>query len=436
MIRFANNDAYDGQSSSPNRSSGRPEGLYRWVVASILLLQGFLLVSGSYRTLIYMSDKLEAGLPSAYWWTAIDVRTSAWLLLVPLLAAIIVDRRLPVAQLALLHAGLLAVAVLVSGNFLHRFAHIQADQRQHLINLKLASATDASEPSASELSAHNSQPTIDSESAKPASVAVQVENTQKDYQGVSFHKSYGLGYWLGEFTLIFASYLMMSAVGYTVLYFRITEYRTRQAERLRSTMTQLQHESLCNRLTPHFLFNTLNTISSLTLTDGKAARVCISQLGELLRESIESLPVGEIKLEKEVEILQTYLTIQKTRFGEQLDYSIDIEEGLAAALVPAFLLQPLVENSFQHGFQQHENIARVDVSAKRDGRYCRLEISDNGAKLDLTEPLDEKYGLGLTRQRLKLQYGEDANISYKPNQPCGLQVTVLVPFHLQNCEST
>lgn len=418
MISFAKN----GQGNPPSHLPGRPTRLYLWVVATIFLLQGFLVVSGTYRTLIYMSDKLEAGLPSAYWWTAIDVRVAAWLLLIPLLAAIIVDRRSSVWQLILLHVGLLAVAVFVSGNYLHRFAHIQADQRQHLINII----------EVRESSAENGGTYANSDKEKSSAIASLEDYRNKSYEGVAFHKSYGFGYWLGEFSLIFTAYFMKCAVGYAMLYFRITEYRTRQAERLRSTMVQLQHESLCNRLTPHFLFNTLNTISSLTLTDGVAARTCISQLGELLRESIETLPEGEIVLDKEIEILQTYLAIQKTRFGTKLDYSIDIEAGLSATLVPAFVLQPLVENSFKHGFQQHEDIARVGITAKREGKYCRLEISDNGAKANTVQPLDEKYGLGITRQRLQLQYGEDARISYEPNQPCGLRVIIMVPFHVQN----
>ena len=350
-------------------------------------------------------------------------------MLLPVLAAIIADRRSSVWKLALLHAGLLTAALLVSGNVLHRFAHIQTDQKQHLIAVKEARDTEASERIATA-----EEPTSASDDSQPTPIAATEDRTLKSYEGVAFHKSYGFGYWFGEFTLILTAYLMKCAVGYAMLYFRITEFRTRQTEQLRNSLVQLQHESLCNRLTPHFLFNTLNTISSLTLTDGKAARTCISQLGELLRDSIESLPEGEIRLDREIDILQTYLTIQKTRFGEKLEYSIDIEKGLSAALVPAFLLQPLVENSFKHGFQEQADIAHVGVSAKREGNHCRLEVFDNGAKIDPNQMLDEKYGLGITRQRLNLQYGEDAKISYEPNEPCGLRVIVLVPLDLQNRE--
>ena len=215
--------------TSQNQLPGRPDALYRWVLIALLIFQGFLVFSATYRTLIYMSDKLEAGLPSSFWWAAIDIRMSAWLVLVPLLAAIIVDRRSSIWQLALLHMGLVVVSVLVSGHIFHRFAHIQADTRQHLI----------------ETQEDSKATTMQSEGNVNANGSTVANYAMKRYEGVTFHKSYGIQYWLGETTLIFSSYLMMSAVGYATLYFRITEYRTRQAERLQSTMIQLQHESLC-----------------------------------------------------------------------------------------------------------------------------------------------------------------------------------------------
>jgi two-component sensor histidine kinase len=417
MISFAKN----GRRNSQRLSHGHPAGLFLWVLSSILLLQTFIVASGAFRTYIYISDKLEVGLPSAYWWATIGVRGCVWLVLIPPLAAIIADRNSSIWQSALLHVGLLIVAVYVSGIYLHRFAHIQSDQLNHLVDIKKLGESDDTS---------GGQKTVSSNARARLNAAAE-DYTDKSYEGVNFHNSYGLGYWIGEFSIIFSTYLMMNAVGYAMLYLRITGHRTRQAEQLRTTVAQLQHESLCNRLTPHFLFNTLNTISSLTLTDGKAARTCISQLGELLRQSIESLPEGEIRLDKEIDILLAYLKIQKTRFGYKLEYSIDVEEGLESVLVPAFMLQPLVENSFKHGFQEHEDIARVGISAKRQGNYCLLEISDNGAKVDSAQPLDENYGLGLTRQRLKLQYGQDAKLSYEPNLPCGLKVIVLVPLHVQ-----
>ena len=254
MISFAKN----GRSSSHGHSVGRPARLYLWVAAAIFLLQGFLIVGGICRTLVFMSDKLEAGLPASYWWAVVGVRACAWLVLVPLIAAIIVDRRSSIWQLALLHLGLLTVAVLVSGHFLHRLAHIQTDQLTHLVDTKKSIETNK----------FDGVPGTNSDNKKPIPIAATEDYSKKSYEGVTFHNSYGLGYWIGEFTVIFTAYLIMNAVGYAVLYFRMIECRTRQAEQLRIALTQLHHESLCNRLTPHFLLSpAVRGFSSVSRSD-------------------------------------------------------------------------------------------------------------------------------------------------------------------------
>lgn len=420
MISFAKETVSPAERPAPSTGAKT----YLWVFGTIFLLQIFLIISHIVRTFTYFSDKLESGLPSEYWWTVLDLRACAWLVLVPLIAAVIVERRFAVWKLALFHLGLVAVALVVSGNYLHRLAHIQADQKNTLVK---SASTSLQSDSVEKLdSVDKTGDDITDASADSKATAT------KDYTDVMFHKSYGAIYWLGELMVILTSYLMMSAAGYAMLYFRLTEYRTRQAAQLRSTLTQLQHETLCNRLTPHFLFNTLNTISALISTDAKAARDCISQLGDLLRESIESLPEQEIRLDKEVEILQTYLNIQKMRFGPKLDYSIRVEEGLESAMVPAFVLQPLVENSFKHGFREHNSIARVDVTAKRLDDCCILEVVDNGAKIEPDQTLEERYGIGLTRQRLSLQYDGNAAITFMPNEPTGLMVSVRVPLQAED----
>ena len=401
---------------------------YLWVFGTIFLLQLFLIISHAVRSYVYFSDKLESGLPGEYWWTLLDLRACSWLVLVPLIAAVIVERRLQTWKVVVFHVGLVAIALVVSGNYLHRLAHIQADHKNNLV--QSASTSLQSDSVETPSRANNKAENVSDAPASPK------ETAPKDYTDVMYHKSYGADYWLGELMVILTAYLIMNAAGYAMLYFRLTEYRTRQAAQLRSTLTQLQHETLCNRLTPHFLFNTLNTISALISTDTKAARDCISQLGELLRESIESLPEQEIRLDKEVEILRTYLNIQKIRFGPKLDYSIRVEEGLESAMVPAFVLQPLVENSFKHGFREHNSVARVNVTATRSDDCCILEVVDNGARIEPDQTIEERYGIGLTRQRLSLQYDGNAAISFIPNEPTGLMVSVKVPLQAQHGDTT
>ncbi|WP_197526765.1 sensor histidine kinase [Botrimarina colliarenosi] len=224
---------------------------------------------------------------------------------------------------------------------------------------------------------------------------------------------------------------MMALLGYAVVFFRLSEQRSQQAERLRAMLVQTRHDSLCNRLTHHFLFNTLNMISAQTLTNGRGARTCISQLGELLRASIDSLPKGEVRLDEELRNLDIYLSLQQCRFGDKLEYSIDVEPGLERAFVPAFLLQPLVENSFEHGFRDHSSVARIGVAVRRDDQFCRIEVLDNGADMNADLTLQERYGLGVTRERLDLQYDRAASIRFEPNQPSGLRVSILIPYRTE-----
>ena len=212
-----------------------------------------------------------------------------------------------------------------------------------------------------------------------------------------------------------------------MLYFNLRENRKRQAEQLRRSIERLKRESLFSRLQPHFLFNTLNTISALTSKQPESARRCITQLGKLLRHSIEVLPSKQIVLEEELEILRCYLEIQKMRYGDRLEYSINVSDAVHGIEVPAFVLQPLVENSFEHGFRGKSDICRIEVNISRAGEFYRIKVIDNGKTFDANPIVNERIGLGLTRQRLRLQYGNEASIELVPNEPKGLIAVVAIP---------
>ncbi len=400
--------------------------LYLWVVGAIVLLQVFPIANTLFQQFTFLNDRLDMGLSSKYLWTIVPLRLGSWLLLIPFIAAVIVFARSSLITSASAHLMLIVIATLLSGLFLHRAERVQADQVMLLLNGE--SSLDRERVAGT--------PAASSQKAKVDPTQDTTERREKNYKLIARHNSDGMRYWIVEGLTNVITYSAMIAAGYAVLYFRLTQYRTQQAERLRATMLQLRHESLCNRLTPHFLFNTLNTISSLTLADSEAARACISQLGELLRASIEALPEREIRLERELEILQIYLSIQQTRFGPALKYEFDVEAGLESAIVPAFLLQPLVENCFKHGFRERQRPAFVQVSVKQENGYCRMAVTDNGTAFDVPKMLDEKYGLGITRQRLELQYGGDADLRYEANQPRGLTVIARVPLRFEVHQTT
>lgn len=399
-----------------SRSAISAPKLYFWVLGAALLIQVFRLLTGVSQNLTFAHERLEITVPAIYWWTFIPLRITFWLILIPLIAAIVVNLRFSVVQSAMAHMAVLLIGIYIFGFYLHDIVHIQSDQLGLLFSAKKEFDNEQA----------NADKDVQTSTFDP--IAATEQHRKKSYAGTTFHKSHGAEYWISEASSNMMIYLAIIAAGYAVLYFRLTQYGTIEADRFKAKILQLQYESLCNRLTPHFLFNTLNTISSLTLTDGNAARNCISQLGELLRASIEALPEGEIKLQRELEILHTYLSIQQTRFGSDLEYSLEVERGLESALVPAFLLQPLVENCFKHGFKERSLPAVVKVSVKAENDSCRLEVSDNGIAQAPSQVINERYGLGLTRQRLELQYGTQAELRYEINDPNGLKVIALVPL--------
>lgn len=402
MITFAR--------SALNRISDDCPGLGVQVLAAIVALASLRVLEGFCQTLVFINDGAPAMVLSS-WWTAVDVRCCLWIVLAPCLAALILfGLRAPARQTVLAHVALIGGALFLDGAFLHRVAYLQARELQ-----QFSSAA----PSASETML---------ESARSSAGVPQRAKLLRSHAEIGFRKPSGVWFWLGELLLILPLYLAMTILGYAVVYFRKSETRARVAESLRRNLVEQRHESLRNRLTHHFLFNTFNTISALTLTDGRAARTCISQLSDLLRASIDALPQGEVRLSREIEILQAYLALQKTRFGESLEYKFDVAPDLEQAMVPAFLLQPLVENSFEHGFRELVNVARIEIVARREGRLCRLEVADNGIPSGTGKTIDEKYGLGITRERLELQYGKLAEIWYGPNHPSGLRVSVTVPY--------
>jgi two-component sensor histidine kinase len=343
------------------------------------------------------------------------VRNCLWIVLAPLTAVVIVrSPQTSWLRTASAHVGLLLGGLLLDGLLLHRVAHVQATVLQRVSTLPAASANTPSQ---------GAPPSV----RPPWRAAVL-----RLYAAVDFRKPAGLRFWLGELLLILPLYVAMTILGYAVLAFRTSKARDQTAKDLERKLLEQRDESLRNRLSHHFLFNTFNTISALTLTDGPAARTCISQLSDLLRASIDAFPRGEVRLAREIEILQIYLRLQQTRFGAALEYAIDVEPGLQRAMVPAFLLQPLVENSFEHGFRDQAGVARVEVVARRIGDMLRLEVADNGACGEDAPRLAEKYGLGITRERLEIQYGGAARIGFEPNRPRGLRVFVEAPYREEN----
>jgi two-component system, LytTR family, sensor kinase len=224
-----------------------------------------------------------------------------------------------------------------------------------------------------------------------------------------------------------------AVVGFTQATDYFGKYRTheRQASLLRLQLLKAQ-------LQPHFLFNTLHTISAMMHQDVKGADRMITRLSELLRMTLDHLGRDVVRLEEELEFLRLYLELERVRFGERLATRVSVPPEAKNALVPALFLQPLVENSIKHGLSVRQPDGLIEIRAVHEGERLVLCVSDNGSGLPAGVvrglPLDEGLGLSNTRDRLKQLYPDDYEFLIRPRPGGGTEVIVDIPFALESVE--
>lgn len=229
----------------------------------------------------------------------------------------------------------------------------------------------------------------------------------------------------------FVVYGFVVAAGWAGRFLMDYHSRKLQSERLSSQLARSQLANLRMQLHPHFFFNTMHTIAGMVRENRNEAAVeTIAELSELLRRALETADVHEITLDEELEFLAGYVRIQERRFGDRLQVTYDIDPDVRRALVPALLLQPLVENAIRHGLELDESPGRVDISAERRDGQLHLEIADNGR--GLVEPrVAEGVGLGTSRARLGELYGARQSIEISSAAGSGATVQIRIPFHTE-----
>ncbi len=206
------------------------------------------------------------------------------------------------------------------------------------------------------------------------------------------------------------------------------KYREREvrAAQLESQLTKAQLEVLKMQFQPHFLFNTLNSVSALMQDDIEGAEDMLADLSYMLRTSLRSTAGQEITLERELDLLRAYLRIQKRRFEDRLRVTISPAPETIHAKVPTFILQPLVENAIRHGIQPLSRAGNIVVSSTRVMDELILQVTDNGGGLQ--ENYNEGIGLRNTRERLKQLYGETQAVRLSSALDKGTTVTITLPF--------
>jgi signal transduction histidine kinase len=206
---------------------------------------------------------------------------------------------------------------------------------------------------------------------------------------------------------------------------RLRDERLRSVQ-LETQLAQAQLRTLRVQLQPHFLFNTLNAISALALADPHQARLMISRLSDLLRLTLEERHALEVPLAHELELLRCYLDIQQVRFQDRLSTQMDVEADTLHAAVPSMILQPLVENALRHGLLDKPEPGRLQILGRREGAQLYLRVDDDG--LGLPEGMSEGLGLGNTRARLRMLFGEAASVALARRDGGGTRVELRFPF--------
>jgi two-component system LytT family sensor kinase len=223
----------------------------------------------------------------------------------------------------------------------------------------------------------------------------------------------------------------------TLRFYRAMQQQSRSLLAATAMAHQAQLKMLRYQLNPHFLFNTLNAISTLVLDRANdTANRMVQSLSAFLRHSLDSDPMQRVTFKQELDALRLYLDIEKVRFAERLQIEYRIEPECYSALLPSLLLQPLIENAIKYAVARRVEGGRLEISARRDGDMLELMVADDGpgspqfAPGAVVPPPGNGHGVGLvnTRERLKVLYGERQQFIARNRQPQGAEVLIRLPF--------
>lgn len=230
----------------------------------------------------------------------------------------------------------------------------------------------------------------------------------------------------GNFGL--AIYLIVVSAAHALGFYRRAKERDLQAVELTAGLNRAKLDALRLQLQPHFLFNTLNAISTLVHRDARAADELISDLSDLLRLSLHTTD-NEVPLARELDLLDRYLAIEQARLGSRLRIVREIDPAATAALVPTFVLQPLAENAVRHGLEPRAGAGTLTISARTTAQSLILSVADDGVGL-ATDQATARRGIGLanTEARLQALHGTAAKLEMITPPGGGLRVELTLPF--------
>ena len=244
--------------------------------------------------------------------------------------------------------------------------------------------------------------------------------------------------WFGVFKNVFfnldrqlAIYWLLLMMSHALNYYNSFREGQLQSSQLRTQLAQSQLEALKMQLHPHFLFNTLHSISALLNKDTDAARRMITRLGDFLRLTLENAGTQEVTLQEEMEFLHGYLEIERIRFRDRLTTSVEVDPAMLDVRVPNLILQPIVENAMRHAVATQAHAGRIEITAFARNGCLRIQVKDNGPGLAVDQILVNQIGKGVglsnTKARLERLYGTDHLLELANDPQGGLVVTLEIP---------
>jgi two-component system LytT family sensor kinase len=229
--------------------------------------------------------------------------------------------------------------------------------------------------------------------------------------------------------------LLWSGLYFGIKYYQMLQLESQKLLRISAMAHEAQLKMLRYQLNPHFLFNTLNAISTLIIDhDADRAELMVSRLSRFLRYSLDSDPMQRVELAQELAALELYLDIEQVRFGERLRLTVDVEQLAQRALIPSLLLQPIVENAIKHAIAPSESGGTIRIEAAVQGVDLRIGVIDDGPGLRASAPdAATRNGVGLLNTRLRLAelYPGAFSLTLRNVAPHGLEVGLRLPFETQ-----
>ena len=233
--------------------------------------------------------------------------------------------------------------------------------------------------------------------------------------------------WILYFNLL--AYIIQFAVyhGYEIL--RELRIKERIALQLSALQKEQELATLKSQINPHFLFNTLNSISAMVSANAEETRTMIAQLADMLRYIIEGFKIDLVPLRAELHFVKDYINLESKRMGDRLTTEFQVDQSLAAFPIPPMILQPLVENAIKHGISPLEEGGRVTLQIQKSKDTILFRVSDTGVGLSSTDPLSAGNGIGLKNidTRLRRIYGDSAGLKISSLKNSGCEVTFLLP---------